>query len=118
MYYAIYSIKDNKIGYVVFKEIDKILYTDYIWIYTEDLIDANKILDIEIGTKSNVLETIDKNTLRMDMLSSKYYTVHSFKDGRGATINIDQHNNIDEIIVNNNIYDVIDDMDHPEKIIK
>jgi len=124
IYYAVYSLKDNKICYIVFKDIDKKLYVDYSWVYSKDMIDAEKILKIETGTNISYseLDSMDSNIIKLDRPSSAYYTVHFFEDGRSAMIKFSpfriKSGEVAEIIENNNIFNIIYEIDHPERIMQ
>lgn len=116
IYYTIYSLKDNKLCYIVFKEAEGKLCIDYSWVYSEDMIEAKAILDIPIGTDYLIVDTIDKNAVHFDNLSS-LHVMHFLKDGRTASL-IGSNGKIEGVIMSNSIFDVIYDMDRPEKIMK
>lgn len=117
IYYTIYSLKNHKLCYIIFKEKEGILRIDYSWVYSENMIEANDILNIEIGTNYIMLDSIDNNMIKIDEMSSDYFTIHFFKDGTSAMLKIDKDGNISNIISrDNNIYDYIYEIDYSEKI--
>lgn len=118
IYYAIYSLKNNKLCYIVFKETDGNLHIDFSWVYSNDMIDSDKILNIESGTNCIELDEIDKNTIKIDEISSTYFTLHFFKDGGSAMLEIDPKGNISKITKNDkNIFSIIYTSDYPQNII-
>lgn len=119
IYYTIYSLKDNKLCYIAFKEIDKEYYIDYSWVYSKDMIELETILNLQTDVNYNILETIDKNIIKIDEMSSAYFTIHFFRDGKSAKIEVDSKGKIHKINVSNkSIIDIIYEIDYPEKIMQ
>ena len=118
IYYTIYSLKDNQICYIIFKEKGDRLYIDYSWIYSRDMIGAEEILNIKIGTNYQILKTIDNNTIYIEELSSASYTINFLKDGITIIMKANGDGLISEIIERNSIYNIVHDIDFPENILK